>query len=157
MDLSRIKPTKYPYLMRFPAKLQFVEKARKILQSELEKANLTQQGVFRMCLSLDEALTNAVEHGSLRPNGEVEFAYKVEPGSVEISVTDFGGYMFNPDYFEHLATVKDWGAGGRGILLIKSIMDEVYFVFNPQKSTRIIMRKAIGADWLNPPGEKKLA
>ena len=46
--------------------------------------------------------------------------------------------------------MKDWGAGGRGILLIKNYMDEVYFVFDPAKSTRLIMRKNLPPATVTP-------
>lgn len=141
MNFEDVRPSVYPQVHAFPVKLQYVEKARKIMQEELERRNVSPQQVRKICLALDEAVTNAIEHGSLKTDSTIEFAFRFEPETVEISVTDFGGNVFNPDYFERLATVKDWGAGGRGILLIKNYMDEVYFVFTPFKSTRLVMRK----------------
>jgi len=143
MDINQIRPTQYSSVLRLPVKLQSVEDARDRVRHDLEERKIPKTVIYRICLSLDEALSNAIEHGSTTINSEVELAYKIDEQWIEISITDFGGFVFNPEYFERLATVKDWGAGGRGILLIKSYMDEVYFVFTPRQNTRVIMRKKI--------------
>lgn len=143
MDIGHIRPTQYSTTLRLPVKLQSVEEARDRVRHDLEGRNIPKTQIHRICLSLDEALSNAIEHGSTTISGEVELAYRIDDDWIEISITDFGGFVFNPEYFERLATVKDWGAGGRGILLIKSYMDEVYFVFTPHQNTRVIMRKRI--------------
>ena len=143
MDINQIRPTQYSSILRLPVKLQSVEDARDRVRNDLEERKIPKTVIYRICLSLDEALSNAIEHGSTTINSEVELAYRIDEQWIEISITDFGGFVFNPEYFERLATVKDWGAGGRGILLIKSYMDEVYFVFTPRQNTRVIMRKKI--------------
>ncbi|MBF0407704.1 MAG: ATP-binding protein [Candidatus Riflebacteria bacterium] len=133
----------YSNTMRFPAKLHFASVMRDKVKAELEAQGVPSKLVFHICLCIDEALTNAIEHGSLSYDQTVELGYLIDKKFIEISVTDFGGLMFDPEYFDKLALVKDWGVGGRGILLIRSFMDEVYFVFTPKISTRVIMRKML--------------
>ncbi|MBF0547560.1 MAG: ATP-binding protein [Candidatus Riflebacteria bacterium] len=137
------KPATYSNVFKFPAKLNFASSTRDKVRSALEKKGVPAKLVFHICLCLDEALTNAIEHGSTTYEQNVELGYRIERDFIEISVTDSGGLIFDPEYFDKLATVKDWGVGGRGILLIRSFMDEVYFVFTPKISTRVIMRKKI--------------
>lgn len=143
MDIAQIKPIAYAKTHQIPVKMQAAELVRRDLRAELEELKLERRLEYQILLCIDEALSNAIEHGSLRMDAVVEIAYTLGPDVVEVAVTDFGGFVFNPEYFERLATVKDWGEGGRGILLIKTYMDEVYFVFHPGKSTRVIMRKNI--------------
>ena len=145
MDITQIKPIAYAKTYQIPVKMQAAELVRRDLRAELEELKLERRLEYQILLCIDEALSNAIEHGSLRMDAVVEIAYTLGPEVVEVAVTDFGGFVFNPEYFERLATVKDWGEGGRGILLIKTYMDEVYFVFHPGKSTRVIMRKNIQA------------
>lgn len=136
---------------KFPAELETVSTCRKIVETHLKKLNVDNRDVFEICLAVDEALSNAVEHGSKAFNHEIEFSFAIHQRRLEFSVKDYGGIVFNPEYFEKLSTVKSWGAGGRGILLLKNYMDEVYFVFNPGESTRVIMIKQ-----LNLPGAAAL-
>ena len=134
---------RYHGIHRFPIDLKEVNKARLCLEQEREKREVGPRVLFQISLALDEALTNAIEHGSNSIDKQVELAYRFEDDVVELSIKDHGGIVFNPEYFEQLATIKDWGSGGRGILLIKNYMDEVYFVFSPRRSTRLIMRKSL--------------
>ena len=143
MDITSVKPVVYPKKFRIPVKMQLAERVRDQIRKELDELKLDKRCENQILLCIDEALSNAIEHGSTRIDSEVEIAYVFAQDTMEIAVTDYGGFVFNPEYFERLATVKNWGEGGRGILLIKSYMDEVYFVFTPGKSTRIIMRKVL--------------
>lgn len=143
MEIYNIKPSYYSTIMRLPVKTEEIPRIRGLIENELKGRRIDEKNIFHVCLALDEALTNAFEHGSSRVDNEVEVAYRIDDCEIELAITDSGGIVFNPEYFERLAMVKDWGAGGRGILLIKNYMDEVYFVFMPRKSTRVIMRKKL--------------
>lgn len=145
MDITQIKPISYRRVHRIPVKMQIAEQVRADLRAELEELKLERRLEYQILLCIDEAVSNAIEHGSVNIDATVEIAYTLGPDRIEVAVTDHGGFVFNPEYFERLATVKDWGEGGRGILLIKTYMDEVYFVFHPGKSTCVIMRKNIPA------------
>ncbi len=153
MDVKQIKPSTYEHVHRIPVKMQAAEQVRGELRAELEQLKLERRLEYQILLCIDEAISNAIEHGSVRIESEVEIAYTLGREWVEVAVTDYGGFVFNPEYFERLATVKDWGEGGRGILLIKTYMDEVYFVFHPGKSTRVIMRKKVAAAEANKEKE----
>jgi len=143
MNLNEIRPSAYTSVMKISARLGGVDEARMRLSKDLAAIGVKSETSRQVCLALDEALTNAIEHGSSRADGEVEVAYDIAEGFIELAVTDQGGIIFNPEFFEQLALVKNWGAGGRGILLIRKLADEVYFVFTPGKSTRVVMRKQL--------------
>lgn len=118
---------------------------------------------FQICLALDEALANAIEHGNLRGQQFVEVGMNLAREVAIFQVTDFGGQPFNPDYFAGIATVKRWGMGGRGLLLIRELMDEVYFFFHPGEKTTLVMIKQRDAEVKGPsaagsaPGSADLA
>ncbi len=143
MELERYQPSAYPDSFILPGKLGAVEKVRGPLAARLTGLGVPQDRINHICLALDEALTNAVEHGSARPEHTIEVSYRIENDWIEIAVTDQGGIVFNPEFFEQLATIKTWGAGGRGLLLIRRLMDELYFVFTPGRATRVIFRKRL--------------
>jgi len=134
---------RYQTTFLLPIDIREVNKARLSLDQELKDKEVPPKIMFQISLALDEAMTNAIEHGASNVGDCVELAYRFEEKTLELSVTDSGGIVFNPEFFEQLAVIRDWGTGGRGIFLIKNYMDEVYFVFSPGKSTRIIMRKSL--------------
>ncbi len=143
MELAAYQPSVYSVILRLPGQLSAVEGIRSRLAGELADIGVAKDRINHICLAVDEALTNAVEHGSARVDNTIEVGYRIADDWIEVAVTDQGGIVFNPEFFEQLATVKNWGAGGRGLLLIRRMMDEVYFVFTPGRATRIVFRKRL--------------
>jgi anti-sigma regulatory factor (Ser/Thr protein kinase) len=132
---------KFSESLVIPSHIREIERIHSHVASLLDVNKYNSRIKMKICLGLDEAMTNAIEHGNLNGQPTIEVAYTIDSKVCIIQVIDFGGYIFNPEYFERLAEVKDWGLGGRGIFLIKSIMDEVYFFFQPGESTTVVMIK----------------
>jgi anti-sigma regulatory factor (Ser/Thr protein kinase) len=89
----------------------------------------------------DEAIVNAVDHGSaLKAAMTVDIRCEAVPDALLLQVRDQGGKVFDPEYFQRLASKKDWGYGGRGIALIHAMCDELMFVTNPGVSTTVCIR-----------------
>jgi len=98
------------------------------LLSKLEANDFSQDDIFAIHLSLQEAFLNAVRHGNkMDPEKEVQIDYSVDLDRVEISMADEGdgfnpGAIPDPRYGENL-----YKAGGRGLFLIRAYMDVVEF------------------------------
>lgn len=140
------KRYRFDEMMTIPSHLKEIERVHQHINGLLDHSKFNNRLKMRICLALDEAMTNAIEHGNLNGQPNIEVGYSINAEVCILQVVDFGGYIFNPEYFEKLAEVKDWGVGGRGIFLIKSLMDEVYFFFQPGEKTTIVLIKA------NTPG-----
>ena len=101
---------------------------RNWLLLNLEANEYAQDDIFAIHLAVEEAFLNAVRHGNRNDSSkEVKVDCSIGPDKVEISMSDNGG-GFNP------AEVPDPRCGenlyklqGRGLLLIRSYMDEVDF------------------------------
>ena len=132
---------KFDEVLVVPSNLKEIPRVNAHIGSLLELSKFPEKIKMKICLALDEAMTNAIEHGNLNGQPDVEVAYSINKDVCIINVLDYGGYIFNPEYFEKLAEVKDWGVGGRGIFLIKNLMDEVYFFFQPGVSTSVVLIK----------------
>ena len=111
----------------------------KLLLRRLAEIGVGDDTAMRIRLAAHEAVTNAVEHGN-----RWDFSKKIhvecilEPGRVEVSVEDEGdGYrpedVPDPTLDENLLK-----SHGRGLLLIRDIMDEVRL---SDSGTRITMVK----------------
>ena len=94
----------------------------------LKACNFSQDDIFAVHLSLQEAFLNAIRHGNkIDASKEVKIDYLVSLEKVEISMTDEGN-GFDPD------AVPDPRIGdnlykteGRGLFLMRSYMDVVEF------------------------------
>ncbi|HEY9068707.1 MAG TPA: ATP-binding protein [Candidatus Ozemobacteraceae bacterium] len=128
-------------VIRLPSSMSEIGKIRDRVATRLEQLGYAPRLTMNISLALEEAMANAIDHGSLMGQPVIEVGMTVSESCCILQVTDFGGITFNPEYFEKLAEVKDWGKGGRGIFLIKRLMDEVYYFFHPEKSTSVVMIK----------------
>ncbi len=140
-DSTRIRRYAFDEVVRVPCALSEVGKVRDRIGSKLEALGYSPRVKMNIALGLEEAMMNAIDHGSLRGQPVIEVGSTVSNQCCILQVTDFGGITFNPEYFEKLAEVKEWGKGGRGIFLLKRLMDEVYYFFHPEKSTSVVMIK----------------
>jgi two-component sensor histidine kinase len=89
---------------------------------------------FGMSLSIDEALKNAILHGNKSDSSKlVRVNYLVASDRLEIMIKDEG------QGFDHesLSMISPDQERGRGLLLIKSFMDEVRFEDKGSKITMI--------------------
>jgi len=99
---------------------------------------------FHIELAVDEACVNAIEHGSSAScsmDFVIEFYRTAE--SLIIMVKDFGGKVFNPGYFERICKQKTWRKGGKGIHIIKELMDEVMYIMSRGAFTTLCMVKKL--------------
>jgi serine/threonine-protein kinase RsbW len=96
--------------------------------SELEDGGFSDEDIFATHLALEEAFSNAVNHGNKADRDkEIEIKYLVSSDKVEITIAD-EGEGFDPE------SVPDPRCGenlyrpeGRGLFLIRSYMDVVEF------------------------------
>ncbi len=131
----------FDQILKISSSLREIDKVRTHLAGLLDALQYSSKEKMNITLALDEALTNAIEHGTLKGQPTVEVGITASPQVCILQVVDFGGFTFNPEYFAKLAEVKDWGMGGRGIYLMKNLMDEVYYFFSPGKNTSVVMIK----------------
>ncbi len=98
-------------------------------------------------LVINEAVANAVDHGSYQnKNAIVDITIELKKSHFTMIVKDYGGIAFNPAFFERIAARKTWGKGGRGIGIMTTIMDEVYYLITPHKSTLLYLSTEIRPD-----------
>lgn len=104
---------------------------RKQLVEIWEEAGFDKKTIFSLKLALEEALRNAVVHGSVdNKNLLVEVTCRISSDSVELIVKDHGK-GFDYDNVDDPTTEENLlKPNGRGIFLMKSFMDRVDFFDN---------------------------
>ena len=94
------------------------------IQPSLQANGFSEEDIFAIHLSLEEAFVNAVKHGNkMEPSKAVKVDYLIEQDKVEICMTDEGeGFdpevIPDPRYGDNL-----YKPAGRGMLLMRSFMD----------------------------------
>lgn len=129
------------YALELPNDLDAIERSVDYLTEKGREVGFNDDRLrlnFRVCLT--EALANAMLYGNGRdPGKHVHVEAQLTPEQIRVQVTDEGG-GFNPD------AVKDptlpanrVRTGGRGIYLIRQLMDRVEFNERGNSITMILL------------------
>ena len=132
MSQGGTHPVSAPNRERWSFKLASTMDSVGVVEAAAEKmaagAGLDDDEVFHVTMAVREAAVNAVLHGN-----EYDSTREIE-GSLEITGTDLifivadQGHGFDPDHLPNpLAPENLLRNSGRGIFLIRSLMDEVHF------------------------------
>ena len=90
-----------------------------------------------------EAGTNAIQHGNaFAEDKSVTFAFTIDPTEISVRVDDYGegfdpGKVGNPTDDSRLLSPN-----GRGLYLMRELMDEVTFSTRDDHGTTVVLRKA---------------
>ena len=122
-----------------------LREAERKLKAILDTLKLSESDEHNLLVSASEAVNNAITHGNRNyPEKNVTLDIRsTEDSEIIISVED-EGRGFNPDSLPNpLLPENLLKPSGRGIHIIKSLMDGVDFQFT-DRGTKITMRLTIG-------------
>lgn len=109
-----------------PSRIESVDEAATHAETFVKHHGLGDEFVSAVDLAVRESVANAVKHGNrFDPKKDIEITFQHSPNGVEIMVRDFGpGFDPEalPDPTDPANLLK---ACGRGILFMRSFMDEV--------------------------------
>lgn len=133
-------------VLELPSDLQAIERAVEELLARSQRAGFAWEGRrLNLQVGVTEALANAMLYGNRRdPRKRVRIEARITPESIVIKVTD-EGRGFDP------AAVPDptlpanlRRAGGRGLFLIRKLMDRVEFNESGNSITMVLHRERPG-------------
>ncbi len=111
-----------------------------MLLDSLKPLGIDESKAFEIKLCVEEAVRNAIVHGNKSdPRRQVKFSYWVEDGELNIEIEDEGG-GFKPELVKD--PTKDENLtrnSGRGVYLIKKLMDRVEYI-EPGNKVRMSKR-----------------
>lgn len=125
-----------------PSSLDYLPKVDEYVEGKLRKLGVDENKLADIAISVTEAVTNAVVHGNKNDvDKRVHIRLEADPFHVEITVEDQGD-GFDPTVVQSPTEKGNiLKEAGRGIFILKSLMDKVDFVVQPQKGTIIKMTK----------------
>ena len=112
---------------------------RHLLHSSMERLGVERECLDDMELAVTEACTNVLQHAAGSDNA-YEVAVEVNESTCEISVTDGGAGFNHADLPETTSTSAE---SGRGIQLMKGLVDKVQFLSRPQAGTIVHLVKEL--------------
>ncbi len=145
-----------PYLterMEFviPSRVEFLDSILNFISDRLIALRVVEPDSIDVVVALDEAIVNAIEHGNGYDTSKlVTIAVEISNGEARFDVVDEGGGFSEQDVPDPCAPENLLRTSGRGILLIRSVMDDVSY---SDHGTRITMwKRAIPVPPKRPSG-----
>jgi serine/threonine-protein kinase RsbW len=130
--------------LTIPSKLEKLEEVTKLIGEATKAFGLSEDIAYWMELTISESMINAIRHGNQSdPTKEAYLSISFDGESVEIIVEDEGeGFkleeLADPTQAENLLKPC-----GRGILIIRSFMDDVKLTPREGGGTRLRMLKKL--------------
>jgi serine/threonine-protein kinase RsbW len=128
--------------LSLPSRIEAIQDAASAAAEFVNRLGLDEDAAFGVDMAVREAVTNAVLHGNHQDESKpVEVSFKSTPGMIEITVRDRGrgfdtGSVPDPTDPENLLK-----ANGRGLLFMRTFMDEVEWSRHPEGGTVVRMLK----------------
>lgn len=130
--------------LKLPSRLEAVATAAEKAAQMANQAGLGDDAAFGVDLAVREAVTNAVLHGNREDAAKtVEVVFHYTPAAFAISVRDQGAGFHPEDVPDPTAAENLLKTSGRGILFMRTFMDEVEWTRHPAGGTvvRLVKRR----------------
>ncbi len=126
------------------SRLELLALVHGVIEGLAREHGLDEETTMALQVAVIEAGTNAIQHGNVFADHKaVTFEFRMGGGGIEIEVEDFGK-GFDPG---RVADPTDDSAllspHGRGLFLMRSLMDEVTYDVRPDHGTRVRLKKAL--------------
>ena len=123
-----------------------LQKLEPILLDVKKEFDIKDDVFYNVMIAVTEAVNNAIIHGNkMKPEKKVNFELKTKGRSIIITIED-EGEGFDPDNIDDCLKpenlMKD---GGRGVFLIKELMDDVDFK-TTEEGTTLTMKFNVNED-----------
>ncbi len=135
--------TKAPKLT-IPSSQKHLREAVDFIEALAKRMGFNQDAIADIAISVSEAVNNAILHGN-RKDEKKKVTILAEPGKrqITIHVRDQGTPFCPEDVCNPLAPENLMKCNGRGILILRTLMDTVTFASGPGGGTEVTMTKRL--------------
>ena len=131
--------------LKVAAKVEFLDEVLRFADGFLEKNQCPRKEKMQIRLAIEETFVNVASYAYVPSEGDVEIFMDITeaPHGVMVKVLD-SGRPFDPVAKEDSDTSEEAlmaREGGLGILLVKSMMDEVRYAFENGKNILTMVKK----------------
>jgi len=126
---------------KFPSSIEYLDKIERLSSKIAREAGFDESTVDDISIALTELVNNAIHHGNRDDRAKkVTVTFTQTPEALHIAIRDEGG-GFEPEKLNDPLHPENLLAdNGRGIYLVKALMDNVDYRF-PGNGTEVIITK----------------
>ncbi|MDD5173836.1 MAG: ATP-binding protein [Candidatus Omnitrophota bacterium] len=114
--------------LKIPSDIRYVKEVSSGILKWLKPRNLDDSAIFDIRLCVEEVVRNAIVHGNNNDKGlKVLIIYWLEGDHLIVEVEDEGGGFDSGKVSDPTIDENRMKLGGRGVYLVRHLMDEVKF------------------------------
>jgi serine/threonine-protein kinase RsbW len=130
--------------LTIPSRLEALDAVQHLVEQAAKAFNLTEEIAYWIELSVSESMINAIRHGNKSdPNKAASLKISSDGEAIEVIVEDEGKGFNLEDLADPTDAQNLLKPSGRGILIIRSFMDEVNLSTREGGGTRLQMIKRL--------------
>ena len=132
------------FRLRIPSLTDNLQIIREFVINIAAKAGFNEESQGQIALAVDEACTNVIKHAyKYHAKKPIEIVLRIDSKKIKIIISDKGtGFDISkvkkPDLKKY---IKESRHNGLGIYLMRTLMDEVNYVFSPGTKNQVEMIK----------------
>ena len=136
-------PSKTYKLVAASDRLDLIEEIESLAEKAAFHAGLAEEERDSLAIAVTEVGNNAIIHGNKRASDKmVHLAIRARKGEVRVVIRDEGS-GFNPEKLSNPLDPENLlRESGRGVFIVRSLMDEVYFDFSKGGTEITIVKRA---------------
>ena len=137
--MAAIKPQTFE--LKFSSDTKYLENVEKLSSKVAQYAKLSESDSDDLGIVTTELVNNAIHHGNNNdPEKQVHIIFTVDQQKIELRIIDQGS-GFNPEHLKDpLAPENLLSESGRGIFLIRNLMDGLDFNFSDTGTVTIVTK-----------------
>ncbi len=128
--------------LRIASQLEFIDLVTSLTDNLSALAGFDEDSVYSINMAVRESVANAVEHGNrYDPNKPVEITFMIGSANLSVSVRDHGEGFDPTSLPDPLDPSNLLNPAGRGILYMRSFMDNIEYERHPEGGMVVTMLK----------------
>jgi len=143
-------PDPPPWSLTIPSDLRLLALARAFVEAVCQVAGLDERSTHSVVLATDEATNNIIRHAHIdHPNAPLQIQCFIRPDGVEIRLHDEGP-PFDLEAVP-LLNPAECRIGGRGVFLMRKLMDEITCLPRTERGNTLRMIKLYRSTIISEP------
>lgn len=120
-----------------------IRQVERICAKVCKIANFDEDATDDFAIAATEAANNAIIHGNkCNPSKNITLSFKIFPKEITLKISDEGEGFEIQKLRNPLAPENVFAENGRGILIIKALVDKVFYEFDRNCTSIVLYKKA---------------
>jgi serine/threonine-protein kinase RsbW len=128
--------------MSIPSDPEYIERVEKKTEKIAKQAGLNENATDNLAIAVTEVVANAIVHGNRRDSSKkVTIEFILDERNIKVLISD-EGTGFDPKDIKNPTTPENiLKESGRGVFIVKALMDDVRFRFSDKGTVTTLIMK----------------